>query len=874
MKRIKLLFNFMKLYIFFSVLFIPTISFSASFDCSKAKTLVEKTICADKELSLYDEVLNVLYREVKAKSKNTKKIIENQRIWLNEINKLNTLQGNEYQLHQYILEAYETRINDLKELQKPKDTIFEFEGKISIRNYGNYPIIKDNKIYFSNFDFGTKNTYNIVEAVPNDFKINILETTEGERSFIAYDETFLVYTRNSLADTKELTVKHRKQNKILAQKRFSDDFTWGTIVDGNKFLGVQKKEILLLDPKNLNVLKRYGFTMDSYVRNNRYSEYVLGVSKWNDKIVVQTYTELLIFDEKLNLLKTIQFGEYSSGKLIVSDNKAVVSFEKTIKVFDLNSNETLITVSKPEMFASFCLIDNFLLIAPNEAHSGSLNAQVYDIKTGKIKTTFPLIASHLVYNQGYLLALKYNYMSSSTLTLYKIDMPTLTMSNVIDEQLKSAYDTAIMLYKNNNDMYPSLEVLEKFGIEEYISRTDTLPEEHEKIVRQYAIWLSQTLDKYNRTPSLLKKIGMDSKDQEVQGAFALAKTKECFLESKCTYDKEYTRKIFGVSKIPSEKIDFNISSIDKPYFMDKKIYTPHYEDGTIGVSIYDIRTLKHLKDIFFQPEEHGEYQDNVANIIDTKDQVVLDIRNRYDEKRDNFAVVDKQNSSLQCKGYTAVELEKLSYDTTKLCECLQGKISCQYKQSKASKIEDEKVKFEQTKPQEKVIDATANYIITSTGWNDYKLHFYPFNNKTDDKPKKSMRYTTLSVIEGTDKFVYSEIDVNSKMNDKVKFSFYDIETDTDKTLFYIKTIPNVKYPFSAIYQNWLIIGSGHDLFIYDIDKMVFVTYHVNFIPTEPESNMDWNKIDGLYIYKDKLFVKTFHGGNSQVVDLKKLKTGR
>ena len=856
------------------VLFFPTISFSASFDCSKANTLVEKTICADKELSSHDEVLNVLYAEVKVKSKNSKKIIENQRIWLNEINKFNTLHGNEYQLHQYILEAYETRISDLRELQKAKDTIFELEGKISIRNSGNYPIVKDNRMYFSNFDFGTKNKYNIVEAVPSDFKINILETTEGERNFIVYNETFLVYTRNSLADTKELTVKHRKQNKILAQKRFSEDFIWGTIVDGNKFLGVQKKEILLLDPTNLNVLKRYGFTMDSYVRNNRYSEYVLGVSKWNDKIVVQTYTELLIFDEKLNLLKTIQFGEYSSGKLIVSDNKAVVSFEKTIKVFDLNSNETLITVSKPEMFASFCLIDNFLLIAPNEAHASSLNAQVYDIKTGKIKTTFPLIASHLVYHQGYLLALKYNYLSNSTFTLYKIDLNKLATTNVINEQLKSAYDMALMLYKNNNNIYPSLEMLEKSGIEEYISRTEMLSDEHKKIVRQYAIWLSQTLDKYDRTPSLLKKIGMDITDQEVQKAFVLAKTKECFLESTCTYDKEYAKKIFGTSKISSQKIDFNISSVDKPYFMDNKIYTSHYEDGRMGVSIYDIDTLKHLKDIFFQPEEHGEYQDNVANIIDIKDQVVLDIRNRYDEKRDNFAVVDKHNFSLQCKGYTTVELEKLAYDNTSLCECINGKIPCKYKQSKTSKIEDEKIKFAEIKPQEKVIDSSASYIITSTGWNDYKLHFYPFNDKIDNKPKKSMRYTTLSVIEGTDKFVYSEIDINSKMNDKVKFSFYDIQTDTDETLFYMKTIPNVKYPFSTIYQNWLIIGSGHDLCIYDLDKMAFVAYHVNFIPTEPESNMDWNKIDGLYIYKDKLFVKTFDGKNSQVVDLKKLKTGR
>jgi uncharacterized protein YecT (DUF1311 family) len=64
-----------------------TLLFSASFDCKKAKTEVEKLICSDEKLSKLDEELNEVYKKALARS-NNKEILKKQQItWLNNTKK-------------------------------------------------------------------------------------------------------------------------------------------------------------------------------------------------------------------------------------------------------------------------------------------------------------------------------------------------------------------------------------------------------------------------------------------------------------------------------------------------------------------------------------------------------------------------------------------------------------------------------------------------------------------------------------------------------------------------------------------------------------------------------------------------------------------
>ncbi|MDR0762218.1 MAG: lysozyme inhibitor LprI family protein [Campylobacteraceae bacterium] len=61
--------------------------FSASFDCKKAKTDIEKLICSDKELSQLDDELNEAYKKALARSNNKEALKKSQIEWLNRIDK-------------------------------------------------------------------------------------------------------------------------------------------------------------------------------------------------------------------------------------------------------------------------------------------------------------------------------------------------------------------------------------------------------------------------------------------------------------------------------------------------------------------------------------------------------------------------------------------------------------------------------------------------------------------------------------------------------------------------------------------------------------------------------------------------------------------
>ena len=60
----------------------PSFSQSASFDCEKASTYVEKSICADKNLSLLDDQLTAAYKKATQNVRVRKSLQAQQRAWL------------------------------------------------------------------------------------------------------------------------------------------------------------------------------------------------------------------------------------------------------------------------------------------------------------------------------------------------------------------------------------------------------------------------------------------------------------------------------------------------------------------------------------------------------------------------------------------------------------------------------------------------------------------------------------------------------------------------------------------------------------------------------------------------------------------------
>ncbi len=69
-------------YFSIALLLAPSLAHSASFDCSKAATLVEQSICSNKQLSALDDTLSAAYKNALKTSSNPNNIRERQRNWI------------------------------------------------------------------------------------------------------------------------------------------------------------------------------------------------------------------------------------------------------------------------------------------------------------------------------------------------------------------------------------------------------------------------------------------------------------------------------------------------------------------------------------------------------------------------------------------------------------------------------------------------------------------------------------------------------------------------------------------------------------------------------------------------------------------------
>ncbi|MDP2903105.1 MAG: lysozyme inhibitor LprI family protein [Methylovulum sp.] len=98
--------NYLKIFLMVAILAITSESYAVSFNCAKASTLVEKSICSEKRLSDLDDLLVQSYKKASSNvtDKNTLKM--EQRAWLKN-------SRNKCQTSDCLAEAYKERIEAL-----------------------------------------------------------------------------------------------------------------------------------------------------------------------------------------------------------------------------------------------------------------------------------------------------------------------------------------------------------------------------------------------------------------------------------------------------------------------------------------------------------------------------------------------------------------------------------------------------------------------------------------------------------------------------------------------------------------------------------------------------------------------------------------
>jgi hypothetical protein len=144
---------------------ILTSAFSASFDCSKATTNVEKLICSDEELSQLDDELNKAYKELlsKVNDNDKKMIIQEQRKWLKE---RAFCKDDVYCLRLFCLEKTNKFLSQLRTLVDRKSITNKILKLQKIEHYPTYAeVLEDKNISFSKSS--DRNLYSNVRPANN-----------------------------------------------------------------------------------------------------------------------------------------------------------------------------------------------------------------------------------------------------------------------------------------------------------------------------------------------------------------------------------------------------------------------------------------------------------------------------------------------------------------------------------------------------------------------------------------------------------------------------------------------------------------------------------------------------------------------------------
>ena len=105
-------------YLIFLATFASTNAFAASFDCNKAKTKIEKTICTDSELGELDEDLAAVYKQVRGFNPS---IVAEQRQWLSSLNSCNDADCLKIKYEERITKLFDIKVQAQPQ-EKKKDT--------------------------------------------------------------------------------------------------------------------------------------------------------------------------------------------------------------------------------------------------------------------------------------------------------------------------------------------------------------------------------------------------------------------------------------------------------------------------------------------------------------------------------------------------------------------------------------------------------------------------------------------------------------------------------------------------------------------------------------------------------------------------------
>jgi uncharacterized protein YecT (DUF1311 family) len=889
---------------------------AASFDCRHAESKAEKLICGSPSLSTLDEKMASVYRTVRngASAEERRRLVAEQRRWIKGVR-------NGCGDEACLAKAYASRVAQLAPASPPVAGDAPFARTDILANHPapigkGFPTILrpiDGDLVYSHYD-DNGNTRSIVQFDFTNGHWTNLVSGKIDPALIAQNARYIVFHTPHSASF-PIEVANRNTGTTLARIRLARPIL-DAFIQGDRLVLFQgqtgkysfEQSVAILTLPSLKLIQET--TLPGFKLVGIRGERIYTAFSANGR------GDLMIFDLQFRELGRIQIPppldkiNYSCGPFIEQneDDRAVLIANcGEIHVLDLKSFSVVHSIRRYALSYSVALNDGFIFTTATDQYADPNGGiVVFDMATGKEVARFPIPASTIAIKGNILLAVGAPVSTggdaSWQMETYRINTDVIRKGVWQETKVEQQCRQAGAKLTATKDLYGAISLCKEAGIERYASGSP-IPAAVLPALKQYGIWLSQTLDKFPDAVRILEKVLSAKPDPEVTHALNEARLKKKVVGGEGTVDlTEAERQTdFGLAFVNGGQIanattkTLEIGS--SPYlfyFSGDLLYMGRHGcradcDGSETIGVFDRNTLDELASVKIIAEYDEDYQDSISSITADDKNIYVSVGYRYEQKgRPNFFVIDRKTlevvkrAQVQSIGTLHVEGDKLV-----TCGCgftLEEQTCAELNPNKLSLSEmpDEICVHDgpdnesfitvdkKTRGSAEFVAVTKDYLVARNG-------LYGINDEYVFYPRTGGQ--TLPPVRGLSKEL--SLPVSMDGNDIVTLQsmlggqmvkLVSLPTGTVQTLFGLP-VTTINILVTKLHQGALYVGYGRDLLIYDLSNHRLRRYIKDFMSAgfrDNGSGLDANRIDRLIIDRGRLIALTNYGENSRIIPLSDL----
>lgn len=767
----------------------------------------------------------------------------------------------------------------------------------------------DGDLVYSHYD-ENGNTQSIVQFDFANGRWSNLVSGKRDPTLIAQDSRYIV-SHTFQSASFPIEVIDRKTGVVLKRIRLAK-VVREAFIDGDRLVLFQgertynEQAVAILELPSLKLIRETelpGAQLIS-IRNG----HVYTASPGNGK------NELVVFDRQLrelgrieippplekinaNCQPTIEQDDHERAVLIANCGE--------MHVLDLKSFSITHSMRRYALFYSMALHNGLMFTtASDKSASDDVGIVVFDMDTGKEVAHLPISASTIAIKGNILLAahqpVSMGLNSTWPMDTYQINADAIRDGRWQQARVVQQCRQAETQWEDKKDLYAAIGLCKQAGIEAY-ARGTSIPATVLPALRQYGLWLSQTLDQSPEAVQVLEMVQAAKPEQSVALALDEARLKARVIGGETTNElTEAERETnFGqvfedgvpLTKAITKTIEFGFFS-DLFYFSGDRLYVGRYGCGTTSceggttLGVFDRNTLDELASVPIAPDDH-EYQDSIASIAADEKHIYASVSYRYEQKgRPNFLVIDP-NTLKVTKRVQVESIGKLYVARGRLLSCgsldslndacadldpvtLKLTEAPDMTYVKGEPGDDAIVTVDRTVATEaNFVAVTRDYLVVRRRMGtNAEYMFYP---RAGGKPLPPVR-DLGNALERAGSVDGNNILIREPTLRGQLIKLVSLPSGAAQTILGLPVTPS-RVPVPMLRGQTLYVGYGRDLFVYDLRDRRIRRYIKDFIPTGFNNNgfgLDTSRIDRLIIDQDRLIALTFRGASSRIIRLSDL----